>query len=117
SAHARGSLQSQNDVSRLKNFRSDVKRGSESNEGAVVCRFCDYRSKPNCSLAASDIRVGFHGGSNTTSTRTSFTSGSAASLLSTSALSTLPMPHPGAVMDILISIFFPPSSVGAISQE
>src|SRR5271168_4770661 len=72
------------------------------------------RSKPSCNLAASDMRAGLHGGSKTISTLTSFTSGKRASLFSTSDFSTLPMPQPGAVIDILMSSLFPPGSAGAM---
>ena len=52
------------------------------------------------------------GGSKTTSTWTSLTVGKPASFRSISDLSTSPIPQPGAVMDIVMSILCPPSISG-----
>src|ERR1700722_9393482 len=73
--------------------------------------------RPSCNFAASDMSPICHAGSKTTSTCTSLTSGNRESLLCTSALSTSPMPQPGAVIDIFTRIFFPPSSGDVTTQE
>ena len=92
-----------NGLSRIQERRgySTTKNGRAARTGIGQQRSVTViKVETELQLGGSDMRLGFQGGSNTTSTRTSFTSGSRASLLSTSAFSTFPIPQPGAVIDI-----------------